>query len=228
MYSRSVRFIWLLTLLISLASGAAWPTPQNQDSNPSSARTKRSKKDKGTAETSDQNTAGKASKVDLNTATKEELDALPGIGASYAQKIIEARPYKSKSDLVRKGVLPSSAYDKIKDQVTARQTGKSTSSEETPKGAAATPAKPSPAQPETKPSQPKRAQNSESVTPTTAQTPPEKGMVWVNLSSGVYHREGDRWYGKTKNGKFMSESDAEKAGYRASKSGGKKESQKEQ
>ena len=52
-----------------------------------------------------------------------------------------------------------------------------------------------------------------------AQTPPEKGMVWVNLNSGIYHREGDQWYGKTKHGKFMSEADAQKAGYRVSKAG---------
>src|SRR5205807_6280871 len=98
------------------------------------------------------------------------------------------------------------------------QADKSAGSEETPRGAAtATPPKPSPAQPQTT-----STQNTGSMTPTTAQTPPEKGMVWVNLSSGVYHREGDRWYGKTKNGKFMSESDAQKAGYRASKSGSKK------
>ena len=41
-----------------------------------------------------------------------------------------------------------------------------------------------------------------------------QGMVWVNKDSGVYHKSG-RWYGKTKNGKFMSESDAKAAGYRA-------------
>jgi hypothetical protein len=41
------------------------------------------------------------------------------------------------------------------------------------------------------------------------------GMVWVNLDSGVYHK-GGRWYGKTKSGKFMSEDDARKAGYKAS------------
>jgi hypothetical protein len=39
------------------------------------------------------------------------------------------------------------------------------------------------------------------------------GAVWVNLDSGVYHK-GGRWYGKTKSGKFMSEADAKKAGYR--------------
>ena len=43
-----------------------------------------------------------------------------------------------------------------------------------------------------------------------------KGMVWVNLSSGVYHKEG-KFYGKTKRGKFMSEDDAKKAGYREAK-----------
>ena len=41
------------------------------------------------------------------------------------------------------------------------------------------------------------------------------GMVWVNTDSGVYHKPGTRWYGKTKQGKYMSESDAQKAGYRA-------------
>jgi hypothetical protein len=43
------------------------------------------------------------------------------------------------------------------------------------------------------------------------------GKVWVNLDSGIYHRSG-RWYGKTKNGKFMAEAEAKQAGYRESKS----------
>jgi DNA uptake protein ComE-like DNA-binding protein len=45
----------------------------------------------------------------------------------------------------------------------------------------------------------------------------EKGMVWVNLDSKLYHKEGSRWYGKTKTGKYMSEADAVKQGFRASK-----------
>ena len=58
--------------------------------------------------------------------------------------------------------------------------------------------------------------------PTTAQQPPAKGMVWVNLDTKVFHREGDRYYGKTKHGKFMTEAEAVQAGYREAKSGGRK------
>jgi hypothetical protein len=44
-------------------------------------------------------------------------------------------------------------------------------------------------------------------------------MVWVNTDSGTYHKEGSRYYGKTKNGKYMTEADAVKAGYHAAKNG---------
>lgn len=61
---------------------------------------------------------------------------------------------------------------------------------------------------------------------TTAKVTPKAGMVWVNTSSNVYHREGDRWYGKTKAGEFMTEADAIKAGAHASKEGAAKEDKK--
>jgi len=47
--------------------------------------------------------------------------------------------------------------------------------------------------------------------------PAGSGQVWVNLETKVYHKEGDRWYGKTKKGQYMAEADAIKAGYRAAK-----------
>jgi competence protein ComEA len=64
-------------------------------------------------------------RVDLNTATKEELEKLPGVDATLADKIIAARPFRSKMDLTSKGLLSKAQYAKLSSRVTATQTTKS-------------------------------------------------------------------------------------------------------
>jgi DNA uptake protein ComE-like DNA-binding protein len=126
-----------------------------------------------------------AAKLDLNAATTDELQELPGIGPANAKKIVSGRPYKKVADLSKAGI-PEATIEKITPLVVVKPVAPPARSE--------------------KPG--------ESITP---RTPPKKGMVWVNTDSKVYHKEGSRWYGKTKEGEWMTEDEAIKKGNRAAK-----------
>ncbi len=133
--------------------------------------------------------AAAGGRVDLNTASQAELEALPGIGPAYSKKIIDNRPYSSQSDLARAGV-PAGTIAKVSGMVTASQ----------PQG-----------------------RTSEGGAKAAYQPPPSKGMVWVNLNTKIYHREGDRWYGRTVHGKYMTEAEAIRQGARVSHEKGEPE-----
>jgi competence protein ComEA len=88
------------------------PTLPNQSTYPADTH-------KMTRAEKSQTPAAKGAPVDLNSASKADLAALPGVGPAYAEKIIEARPFDSTKELVTKKLIPESTYEKIKNEVVA-------------------------------------------------------------------------------------------------------------
>jgi competence protein ComEA len=104
--SKAIKGILLAVLvaLLGVSLAVSHPNPQATDKKTAAGTT---------AKTED--------RVDLNSATLDQLKALPGIGDAYAQKIIDGRPYAKKTDLVTKKIVPQATYKKIAGLVIAKQ-----------------------------------------------------------------------------------------------------------
>jgi hypothetical protein len=184
----------LVLAVTSILSVAALSAQQKKEapapSNSSKTATERKTRSERTAPAS-------VGPIDLNTASQEQLEALPGVGPATAKKIMGGRPFASVADLKRVG-MSASTISKIGPSVMV-------SPAQQPGGAPARPTRTEAARPSPTP------------TASTSSQGGGNGQVWVNLESKIYHYQGDRYYGKTKNGKYMNEQDAVRAGYRASK-----------
>ncbi len=102
-------------LVFLMAASIGFAAPQSASTQSSTTTTKTTT----TRSRSSKESSG--AKLDINAASQQELEALPGIGPATSAKIVQGRPYRAKSDLLKRKIVSRSEYEKIKDEIVAHQ-----------------------------------------------------------------------------------------------------------
>jgi DNA uptake protein ComE-like DNA-binding protein len=105
----------LIAIALALVFALTTPVLAQSKSEPAT------KSEKAATKSEKAGASAKKEPLDINSASADELKTLPGIGEAHAKKIVDGRPYKRKDELVQKKVVPQGTYDKIKDQIIAKQ-----------------------------------------------------------------------------------------------------------